>query len=75
MGWDWVGKGWCEQNFPGRDLWAVLGLPREVDGGVPPSMARVRKEGAVREYKLRICVTVVRQFRARLENGQSRIQM
>ena len=38
-------------------------------------MARVRKEGAVRKYKLRICVAMVRQFRARRQNGQSNIQM
>ena len=29
---DWIGKGWCEQDFPGRDLWAAVGLTREVDG-------------------------------------------
>ena len=25
-----VEKGWFEQNFPGRQLWAAMGLAREV---------------------------------------------
>ena len=67
-----VEKGWFEQNFPGRQLWAAMGLAREGfdqgvqwrEGGRKEPCANINCEAASPW-----CASLLRTC---LENGQSK---